>query len=71
MDPGGGISAVISTPALGTESTLTRGQLKNHAGNHASDASSANDAPHPGYHQPLNHVHSFAEENTLRRWTAF
>src|SRR5271165_6891043 len=44
IGPSDGIAAVISTPALDTNLTLTCGQLTNDADNHASAATTANDA---------------------------
>src|SRR5271166_44735 len=45
VGPGDGIAAVISTPALDTDLTMTRGQLTSGADNHASATTTANDAP--------------------------
>src|SRR5271157_1082684 len=45
IGPSDGIAAVISTPALDTNLTLTCGQLTSDADNHASAATTANDAP--------------------------
>jgi hypothetical protein len=42
--PSDGIAAGFSTPALDTDLTLTCGQLTSHADNHASAATTANDA---------------------------
>src|SRR5208337_290133 len=44
IGPSDGIAAVMSTPALDTNLTLTCGQLTNDADNHASAATTANDA---------------------------
>src|SRR5208283_824550 len=44
IGPSDGIAAMISTPAVDTNLTLSFGQLMNDADNHASAATTANDA---------------------------
>jgi hypothetical protein len=67
IGPGDGIAGLIATPPFETDLTQTSGQLTSHADNHASAATTANDASPQDTASRLITPISSTEEIILRK----
>ena len=67
IGPGNGVAALISTPALDTDLTLSTGQLTSDAHNPDERCDDRKRRMFTAYGQPLDHAHFSAEDATHHR----